>query len=208
MSWEQIYCQTDDGWRMTDDGWRMTDDGWQMMDDRWRMTDDGSWMTDGRWKITDDRWWMTVGLQLLIKYKRLWDFHMIYRDLIDLILLWPLSNFGLSMSVSILRCLSEPSFMFVTHNQERNLCYFTQKSLVVVVVVVGGGIAIKESAPGPDLEIWDGDGYEMTWTWPGHDLDIIWTWPEHDLNMTWTWSGHGQDPSLTTSIESTLETKV
>ena len=27
----------------------------------------------------------------------------------------------------------------------------------------GGGIAIIESAPGPDLEIWDGDGYEMTW---------------------------------------------
>ena len=92
--------------RCSDDRWKMTDDRWQMTDDRWRMTDDGSWMTDGRWKITDDRWWMTVGLQLLIKYKRLWDFHMIYRDLIDLILLWPLSNFGLSMSVSILRCLS------------------------------------------------------------------------------------------------------
>ena len=44
------------------------------------------------------------------------------------------------MSVSILRCLSEPSFMFVTHCQERNLCYFTQKSFLVVVV--GGGIAI------------------------------------------------------------------
>ena len=92
--------------RCSDDGWQMKDDRWQMTYDRWRMTDDGSWMTDGRWKITDDRWWMTVGLQLLIKYKRLWDFHMIYRDLIDLILLWPLSNFGLSMSVSILRCLS------------------------------------------------------------------------------------------------------
>ena len=42
---------------------------------------------------------------------------------------------------------------------------------------VVGDIAIIESAPGPDLEIWDGDGYEMTWTWPGH--------------------GHGLDPSLT-----------
>ena len=42
--------------------------------------------------------------------------------------------------------------------------------------VVGGGIAIIESAPGPDLEIWDGDGYEMTWTWPGHDLDMDMVW--------------------------------
>ena len=36
---------------------------------------------------------------------------------------------------------------------ERNLCYFTQKSLVVVGGGGGGGIAIIESAPGPDLEI-------------------------------------------------------
>ena len=43
------------------------------------------------------------------------------------------------------------------------------------MVVGGGGIAIIESAPGPDLEIWDGDGYEMNWTWPGHDLDMVWT---------------------------------
>ena len=41
--------------------------------------------------------------------------------------------------------------MFVTHCQERNLCYFTQKSLVGGGG--GGGIAIIESAPGPDLEI-------------------------------------------------------
>ena len=39
----------------------------------------------------------------------------------------------------------------------------------------GGGIAIIESAPGPDLEIWDGDGIEMTCTWPEHDLDVVWT---------------------------------
>ena len=43
---------------------------------------------------------------------------------------------------------------------ERNLCYFTQKSLVVVVVG-GGGIAIIESAPGPDLETSDGAEFEM-----------------------------------------------
>ena len=37
---------------------------------------------------------------------------------------------------------------------ERNLCYFTQKSLLVVGGGGGGGgIAIIESAPGPDLEI-------------------------------------------------------
>ena len=106
--------------------------------------------------------------------------YMIYWD--DLILWWPLSYFGLSMSVTILRCLSEPSFMFVTHCQERNLCYFTQKSLLVVVVVVGGGgggIAIIESAPGPDL--WD----------------LRWRWYWYDLYMTWAWPGHGLDPSLT-----------
>ena len=109
--------------------------------------------------------------------------YMIYWD--DLILWWPLSYFGLSMSVSILRCLSEPSFMFVTHCQERNLCYFTQKSLLVVVVVVGGGgggIAIIESAPGPDL--WD-----LRWRWYWDDLYMTWAWPELDLDMTWTWSG-------------------
>ena len=39
----------------------------------------------------------------------------------------------------------------------------------------GGGIAIIESAPGPDLEIWDGAGIEMTWTWPVYDLDMTWT---------------------------------
>ena len=57
------------------------------------------------------------------------------------------------MSLSILRCLSEPSFIFVTYCQDRNLCYFTQKSLLLLLVVVGGGIAIIESAPGADLEI-------------------------------------------------------
>ena len=41
-----------------------------------------------------------------------------------------------------------------------------------------GGIAIIESGPGPDLEIWDGDGIEITCTWP-----------EHDPSMTWKWSG-------------------
>ena len=46
-----------------------------------------------------------------------------------------------------------------------------------VVVVVGGGIAIIESAPGPDPKIWDGDGIEMTCTWPVHDLSMTWTWP-------------------------------
>ena len=54
--------------------------------------------------------------------------------------------------VPCVRCLSEPYFMSVINFLERNLCYFTQKSLV------GGGgwvgdIAIIESAPGPDLEI-------------------------------------------------------
>ena len=61
---------------------------------------------------------------------------------------------------------------------KRNLCYFTQKSFLVVV----GGIAIIESAPGPDL--WD-----LRWRWYWDDLYMTWTWPEHDLDMTWTWSG-------------------
>ena len=52
-----------------------------------------------------------------------------------------------------------------------------------------GDIAIIESAPGPDLEIWDLDGVEKTCTGP-----------EHYLDMTWTWSGHGLDPSLTTTM--------
>ena len=47
--------------------------------------------------------------------------------------------------------------MFVIHFLERNLCYFTQKSLLDG----GGGIAIRESAPDPDLEIQDGAGIEM-----------------------------------------------
>ena len=50
--------------------------------------------------------------------------------------------------MTILRCLSEPSFMFVTHCQERNLWYFTQKSLLGGGGWVDGGIAIIESAPG------------------------------------------------------------
>ena len=41
--------------------------------------------------------------------------------------------------------------------------------------------ATIESAPGPDLEIWDGAVIEMTWTWPVHDLDMVWT-------QTWQWT--------------------
>ena len=67
----------------------------------------------------------------------------------------------------------------------REICVISLRKVSWWVVVVGG-IAIIESAPGPDLEIWDGDGYEMTWTWPGHDLDMTWTWPGHDLDMVWT----------------------
>ena len=169
---------TDDRWRMTDDRWRMTDDRWQMTDDRWRMTDDGWQMTDDGWRMTDYRWRMIM-CSLYLRIREIMRY-MIYWD--DLILWWPLSYFGLSMSVSILRCLSEPSFMFVTHCQERNLCYFTQKSLLGGGGGGGGGIAIIESAPGPDLEIWDGDGYEMNWTWPGHDLDMTWTWSGPELD--------------------------
>ena len=96
---------------------------------------------------------------------------MIYWNLIDLILWWHLIHFGLS----ILRCLSEPLFIFALYFLEWNLCYFTQKSLVG-----GGGIAIIESAPGPDLEIWDGAGNEMTCTWPVHDLYMTWKY------LVWT----------------------
>ena len=68
MSWEQIYCQTDDRWWMTDDGWRMTDDRWQMTDDGWQMTDDGWRMTDDGWQMMDEGWRMTpLVLQILFQ---------------------------------------------------------------------------------------------------------------------------------------------
>ena len=56
----------------------------------------------------------------------------------------------------------------------REICVISLRK-VSWVVGGGGGIAIIESAPGPDLEIWNGDGIEMTCTWPDNDLDMVWT---------------------------------
>ena len=57
-------------------------------------------------------------------------------------------------------------YVLVSFPGEKSVIFHSEKFVGWV-----GGIAIIESAPGPDLEIWDGDGIEMTCTWPGHGLD-------------------------------------
>ena len=90
--------------------------------------------------------------------------YMIYWD--DLVLWWPLSN----LSVSIPRCISEPFFMFLFHFMERNLCYFTQKSLLGVGWHCNYRVSSR-SRPWDLRWSWYWDDLYMTWTWPGHDLD-------------------------------------
>ena len=92
-------------------------------------------------------------------------------DLLDQILWWLLDNFGLSISVTILRCISEPSFMFVTHFLEKNLCYFTQTRFL------GGG-------SGDSGDGWWHCNYRVSSR--SRPWDFRWSWVWDHLEMTWT----------------------